>query len=68
VVWVRGDGRVPRGRLSREEQEKVEVNLRLVPGGEDKAARGGHSHDGYCHWSVCLFLPPEGGGGDGRGG
>ncbi|MBU4234432.1 MAG: hypothetical protein KKD99_00575 [Proteobacteria bacterium] len=51
VDRVRDDGRAPRaGGL--EGPEKLEVHLRLEPGGEDKGAGGGHPHDGHHHWSV----------------
>ena len=63
--WLRGGGLGPGRRqgtkdgLSREDQEQLEVHFRLVPGGEDKGARGGHPHDGHHHWPVCPLLPPE---------
>jgi hypothetical protein len=39
VVRVRDDGRASRQGVQRAAQEKVEVCLHLVPGGEDKGAR-----------------------------
>lgn len=63
VVRVRGDGRASRQGVQRAAQEKVEVCLHLVPGGEDKGARGGHPHDSHHSIKMVnilldLFLPP----------
>jgi hypothetical protein len=61
--WGPGRWQGPKGRLSREGQEKVEVCLRLVHvGGEEQGARVGTMmatsahHDGRHHWSVCQLL------------
>ena len=61
--------------LSRGDQEKVEVHLRLMPGGEDKGTQGNHHYAGHhtpmmvttIDWPVCLFPRNQNRGGRGHG-